>query len=101
MKIDSNNGTAALTASTASAPRAAKPVEQGNTSAQQDNVTLSSTASQIQSLESGINQASGFDAAKVEALKQAVNEGRYTVNPEAIADKLIASARELLSQQQP
>lgn len=100
MKIDSNNGTAALTASTATAPRAAKPVDQGSPAAQQDNVTLSPTATQIQSLETGINQSSGFDTAKVEALKQSINEGRYTVNPEAIADKLISSARELLSQHQ-
>jgi negative regulator of flagellin synthesis FlgM len=38
-----------------------------------------------------------FDAEKVQRIAQAIREGRFTVNPEAIADKLIANAQELLS----
>jgi negative regulator of flagellin synthesis FlgM len=39
------------------------------------------------------------DAAKVARVKQAIDDGSYKVNPEAIADKLIANARELLGGQ--
>lgn len=38
-----------------------------------------------------------FDAAKVERVSQAIKDGSYKVNPEAIADKLIANAQELLA----
>jgi negative regulator of flagellin synthesis FlgM len=41
-----------------------------------------------------------FDAAKVERIAQAIRDGRYEVNAEAIADKLIANAHELLSRTQ-
>ncbi len=37
-----------------------------------------------------------FDSAKVELIAQAIRDGQYQVNPEAIADKLIANASELL-----
>jgi negative regulator of flagellin synthesis FlgM len=36
---------------------------------------------------------------RVEAIKQAIREGKYKVNPEAIADRLIATARELVEKQ--
>lgn len=37
-----------------------------------------------------------FDAQKVERLAQAIRDGQFQVNPEVIADKLIANAQELL-----
>jgi negative regulator of flagellin synthesis FlgM len=37
-----------------------------------------------------------FDAEKVERIAQAIREGKFTVNAEAIADRLIANAQELL-----
>lgn len=38
----------------------------------------------------------GVDVAKVEAIKDAIREGRFQVNAEAVADKLIESVRELV-----
>lgn len=40
-----------------------------------------------------------IDSARVEAIKQAISEGRFKINPDAIADGLIASAKELVSEQ--
>jgi len=37
-----------------------------------------------------------FDAEKVERITQAIREGKYIVNAEVIADKLISNAQELL-----
>ncbi len=37
-----------------------------------------------------------FDAEKVARVEKAIADGTYKVNPEAIADKLIANAQELL-----
>ncbi len=41
-------------------------------------------------------ESGSFDSAKVERIAQAIREGRFTVNAEAIADKLIVNAEELL-----
>lgn len=38
-----------------------------------------------------------FDADKVNRIAQAIRDGKFKVNPEAIADKLISNAQELLS----
>ena len=103
MKIDhSNNRPAQLTESSAAAnaqaPRRA-PQNAGQGNAQQENVQLSGLSTQIQALETSIADASGIDTAKVEAIKQAISEGRFSINAEAIADKLIASTREMLAKQ--
>jgi negative regulator of flagellin synthesis FlgM len=54
-------------------------------------VTLSSAAT---GLLNGVE--SDFDADKVSAVKQSIDDGSYKVSPEVIADKLINNARDLL-----
>ncbi len=56
-------------------------------------VKLSSAAAGLLAQGSGAE----FDAAKVERIRQAIADGSFKVNPEAIADKLIANAQELLN----
>jgi negative regulator of flagellin synthesis FlgM len=36
------------------------------------------------------------DAEKVNAIRQAIDQKSYVVNPETIADKLLANARDML-----
>ncbi len=55
-------------------------------------VALSTAAT---ALTSSSTEAS-FDAKKVERIAQAIRDGKFKVNPEAIADKLIVNAQELL-----
>ena len=55
-------------------------------------VELSTAATQL-----GTDAADGsFDSDKVKRIAQAIKDGQYVVHPEAIADKLIANAQELL-----
>ncbi|MCE2910298.1 MAG: flagellar biosynthesis anti-sigma factor FlgM [Betaproteobacteria bacterium] len=56
-------------------------------------VKLSSAAQSLQAAEGDPT----FDTAKVERIAQAIRDGQFKVNPEAIADKLIVNAQELLS----
>lgn len=37
-----------------------------------------------------------FDSEKVDRIARAIREGRFTINAEAIADKLLVNARELM-----
>ncbi len=39
------------------------------------------------------------DSAKIQQIKQAIAEGRFAINPNAIADRLIASAKEMVASQ--
>ena len=48
------------------------------------------------SLLSGTAADASFDANKVERIAQAIRDGKFTINAEAIADKLIVNAQELL-----
>jgi negative regulator of flagellin synthesis FlgM len=43
------------------------------------------------------NADPAFDAGKVERVAQAIRDGKFEVNAEAIADKLIANAQEVLA----
>lgn len=61
-----------------------------------DTIRISDLSSQLAALENRFAAGGVFDAARVEAIKAAMREGRFTVNPEAVADKLLASVRELL-----
>ncbi len=63
-----------------------------------DGFQLSALAAQLSV--SDDNQS--FDAVRVSQIKQAISEGRFTINTGAIAERLITSARELVdSRRQP
>lgn len=59
-------------------------------------LALSNTASTL--LTSGSTPE--FDAEKVARISKAIEDGTFKVNPEAIADKLIANAQEVLTKVQ-
>ncbi len=58
-------------------------------------VTLSTAATGLMAGQDG-----DFDAEKVAKIKNAIDQGTYKVNPDAIADKLINNARDLLPSKQ-
>jgi negative regulator of flagellin synthesis FlgM len=75
----------------APAPGAATPAKPvAEASAQ---VALSASAKLLATADA---EAGSFDGAKVERISQAIRDGKFTVNAEAIADKLIVNAEELL-----
>ncbi len=55
-------------------------------------VAVSAAGAQL----NGLSAGSDFDSNKVDAIRQAIREGRFSVNPGAIADRLIADAQSLL-----
>ncbi len=58
-------------------------------------VTVSPLARSLEVAEGAA--ASDIDSAKVDAVRTAISQGTYVVNPEAIADKLLSNAQEMLT----
>ena len=77
---------------TPASERKAQPVPVDPKAEPSAKVELSSTAAQL----SGVGAEASFDTAKVDRISQAIRDGKFKVNPEAIADKLIVNAQELL-----
>jgi negative regulator of flagellin synthesis FlgM len=76
----------------AGAERKADVVKGGASAPASAQVELSPTAAAL----AGGAVDAGFDQAKVERIAQAIRDGSYRINAEAIADKLIANAQDLL-----
>jgi negative regulator of flagellin synthesis FlgM len=67
--------------------------ETGNS--QSDAVSISSRAADLQSLETSIKQLPDVDVSRVNALRDQVNAGEYTVDSQRVADKMLAFERSL------
>ncbi len=97
MKIGQPADKPALTPTTAragsgDAVKVQPPAVEGETSAK---VVLSDAAAAL--LSAAPSAKADFDAAKVERIGKAISDGSFVVNHGAVADKLIANARELLN----
>lgn len=99
MKIDS--GVKSVGASVA----AARPAGAGNAQRQPESgsaarVDISSLSARLQVIGAEMTGEVPVDSARISEIKQAITEGRFSVNPERIADGLLQSVREMLGQRQ-
>ncbi len=62
----------------------------------QDNVDLTTQASLMRSLESTLADLPDTDIGKVEEVRQAIAEGRFRVDEEVVAEKLVENTMENL-----
>lgn len=93
MKIGPLENQAAAAAVNERKPGAAAPPAATNAAVEASaKVALSPTASQL----AAGSSESVFDADKVQRISEAIRDGKFVVNAEAIADKLIVNAQELL-----
>lgn len=95
MKIDSSVKPAGSTNISEARSRAPAKAAGGAQAIAVPEVKLSGLSSQMHV--SG--DSPSFDAARVSEIKQAISEGRFTINAGAIADRLIGSAMELIQSQ--
>ena len=79
-----------------------QPAPQGPThpSARAVKVEMTALANGGQQLDKVLNGVGVVDAASVETTKLAIIEGRFRIDPEVVADKLVATVREYLVSQQ-
>lgn len=62
----------------------------------QDNVDLTAQANLMRSLESSLADLPDTDIGKVEEVRQAIAEGRFKVDEEVVAEKLVEDTMESL-----
>jgi negative regulator of flagellin synthesis FlgM len=95
MKIDNsiNNAVTALPGESPARPARAAQKAEAVSVAQPGGVQLSP---QLQTIEKNFASSEVFDIARVNEIKQAISEGRFTVNPGKIADGLLDSVRDLI-----
>ena len=90
MKIDNSYKTA--TAPVTPRPQPKSPAESVSTAAEA--VSLSPLAGSLQT-----NEKPPMNTARIQEIKDAIAQGKFKINPEAIADRLIESARDLVNSQ--
>jgi negative regulator of flagellin synthesis FlgM len=89
MKIDSSSFTSPPLRT---APASQKPAE--NSARAADAVVLSNSPVKAQG-----SEKPPVNAAKIQEIKEAISQGRFRINPEAIADGLIETAKDLVNSQ--
>lgn len=94
MKIESSNSPLGSTVVRNSRAPAENP-KSGPVATGSDDVTLSSLSARFPASDDD----HAFDAVRVSEIKQAIAEGRFTINAGAIAERLITSAKELVNAQ--
>ncbi|MDO9364890.1 MAG: flagellar biosynthesis anti-sigma factor FlgM [Methylotenera sp.] len=62
-----------------------------------ENVTLSPLSTKLQSLEAKVAASNVFNAEKVGAIKSAIESGQFTVSSEKVANGLIETVKDLLT----
>jgi negative regulator of flagellin synthesis FlgM len=72
------------------------PQTPATSSAARDKVEITSLSSQLAQLEKMLGDVGIVDSARVEAIKQAITEGRFHIDSDVVADKLLSTVRELL-----
>lgn len=95
MKIDNSLksvGSVNSDSSTSKSSKTESPKPQAGVS-----VALSDLSSQLQALDAHVTSGGVVDAARVSEIKQAISEGRFKVNPDVVADRLLQTVQELIS----
>jgi negative regulator of flagellin synthesis FlgM len=97
--IDTSASTTSVKNAATPKPGQGAPASASTTAAQSTRsagvaVTVSTLARALEKPEA--TQASDIDTAKVASVKASIQDGTYVVNAEAIADKLLSNAQEML-----
>jgi negative regulator of flagellin synthesis FlgM len=102
MKIGTISSTVATTAIDSDRRTSTQQSSTSSVSTQLDDdsstqVELSPEATML----SHASQDPSFDQAKVDRIAQAIRDGSFSINPGAIADKLLSNAQEVLGRSRP
>ncbi|MCA3068931.1 MAG: flagellar biosynthesis anti-sigma factor FlgM [Rhodocyclaceae bacterium] len=102
MKIDSGIPSSTPVTRVAETPGRQNTVARATTSGSSgDSVEITSLSARLNQLEGVLAGVPVVDSARVQAIKDAISEGRFQVDSEVVADRLLSSVKELLIQRGP
>ncbi len=98
MKIDNKVGSTPTSrvSQTTAKGKASAAGKTARRPSQDERVDIAPLSAQLQALESSLENVQVVDTARVEAIKQAISEGRFKVNADMVADRLLATVKELV-----
>ncbi|HUX25741.1 MAG TPA: flagellar biosynthesis anti-sigma factor FlgM [Burkholderiales bacterium] len=96
MKIDSTLKSIGPGTVSAGSTRSSKGAPSKPSSGGGESVQLSPLSSQMQAIEASMAETPVVDSARVAEIKQAIADGRFKVNPHAVADSLLQTAHDLI-----
>src|SRR5690606_936589 len=101
VKIDGNLRSIQSASVSDTQPRGAKPGAAGPQpgSGGGSRIELSPLGAQLAGIEASLADLPVVDAQRVEEIKAAISEGRFKVNPDVIADRLLDTVKELIQAQ--
>ena len=99
MKIDNSIKPLTSTGVTETRGKTSNAKPASKTASAQEKVDINPLSSQLQALESSLDKVSVVDAGRVEAIKQAISEGRFKVNADVVADRLLSTVKEMVLNQ--
>lgn len=97
MKINSAIGSVGKIADGGSSSAPAQRPTASAPGAQAEQVAISPLSARLQEIGASVASSPAFNAERVAEIKQAIAEGRFTVNPERIANGLLEDVRQMLS----
>lgn len=98
MKIDSGVKSVG-TSVAANRPANGANVQRAPEAASAARVDISSLSARLQVVTAELSGETPVDSTRINEIKQAIVEGRFTMSPERIADGLLQSVREMLGKQ--
>lgn len=98
MKISSSVSSVG-SASEGVARTGAAPVRAGTPQQPAAQVELSPLSSRLHEIEASLANEPVVNTQRVAAIKQAIAEGRFQINPDRIADNLLSNMRQMLNKQ--
>lgn len=102
MKIDSGIPSTIPVTRVAETPgREAAAVRPPAAGSSGDSVEITNLSARLNQLEGVLAGVPVVDSAQVQAIKDAISEGRFQVDSEIVADRLLSSVKELLLQRGP
>lgn len=96
MKIEGSSPAAPLT-KVSTGQASARPRPQSGESGSKD-VSLSEKSTQLQALESSMKDVPDIDSSKIEAIRQAISDGSFSISSGRVAEKMMAYTREMMAQ---